>query len=499
MIRSGLFRTFLPAAWLLLAGCLHVPEPERPPLPVEIPAEYLAEAEPGARATVDPEPWWRGFDAPGLAEAVETALRENPEIEAIAARIEQAEAQARIAGAELWPQASAGFEAARRRQNFLGFPIPGSEDEVLSTTTTTLGASLDLSWEIDLWGRIRAARSASGAGYRASVADAAGARLSLSGQTAKTWLAWREAVAQLRVAERTVENREAALAAMERRFTAGLVPAVELRAARTELASAKAEHAGRARAETAASRALQALVGAYPDGSPAPAIAGDPARELLPELPPSPPAGLPAELLLRRPDLLAAEERLIAAGYRIHEAEAARLPALRLTGSGGRASTELEDLLDSDFTVWSLAGGLLQPIFQGGRLEANVELAEARRREAAASWARAVVRALAEVETALAAEEDLETRVATLEEALAEAAATADLARRRHLQGLGDYLARLEAERVLARTETELVAARRARLENRVDLHMALGGDFREPGEPAATTNPSPTEQETGS
>lgn len=485
----------------LLSGCMHVPEPPAPAPPIELPETFTATtiSAPGELAS---GPWWERFDSPALSSAVETALAANPEVEAIAARIDQAAAQARVAGADLRPRASAAFDASRRRQNFLGFPIPGAEDRVLSTTVTTLAPSLSLSWEIDLWGRIRAGRAASEASYRATAAEAEAATLSLAGQTARAWIAWREALAQVGLAERTVENRERTLAGIERRLLAGLVPAVDLRRARSELATSRSELTVQVQIEAAASRRLQALLGSYPDGRPEGEAADEDHRApSLPAVPPPIPAGLPGEILFRRPDLVAAEERLLAAGYRIHEARAARLPSLRLTGSGGRSSTDLEDLLDSDFTVWSVAASLLQPIFEGGRLEANVELAEGRRREAAARWASTVIQALSEVETALAADGELAARAAALEEARGEAVATVELARRRHLGGMGDYLARLEAERALTEIETRLLAVHRARLENRVELHLALGGDFRESAAraPAAVDSASPIEQEAGS
>jgi len=195
------------------------------------------------------------------------------------------------------------------------------------------------------------------------------------------------------------------------------------------------------------------------------------------------PAGLPAELLARRPDLVAAERRLAAAGLSVDEARAARLPRISLTGSAGRSSQELEDLLDEDFTVWSLAANLLQPIFQGGRLAAAVDLAEARRREALAGWVSAALAAFGEVEQALAADAFLLARLAALEEAAEQALAARELSEERYLAGLAPYLSVLESQRQALAAESELLAARRGRLDARVDLHLALGGGFST-GEP---------------
>ena len=478
MKRAAVLR-FGGAAWLAvgLGGCLHLPA-ARPPEPaVAVPEEFAASVPSASAPSVDgARGWWTGFGSPGLDAAIAAALADNPEVDAIAARIEAAAAQARVAGAELWPQASAGVDASRRRQSFLGFPIPGAEDRVLTTTTTTLSAMLNVSWEVDLWGRVRAARRAATASHRASSANGAAAYLSLTGQTAKAWLAWREAGAQAGLADELVENRAAALAGIERRFSAGLAPAATLRRSRAELASVRATAEARHRAAGAARRVLQALMGSYPDG----AWRAD--LEPLPELSKAPAPGAPADLLLGRPDLVALGHRLEAAGYRIHEARAARLPALRLSGSVGRTGLEAEDLTADDFTIWSLAAGLLQPVVQGGRLAGAEDLAEARHREAQAVWSGAFLRAATEVESALAADHELARGISALEEAVSEGEAAADLAARRHLQGIGDYLERLEAERSLAAARVELLAARRARLENRVDLHLALGGGYRPDG-----------------
>jgi outer membrane protein TolC len=187
-------------------------------------------------------------------------------------------------------------------------------------------------------------------------------------------------------------------------------------------------------------------------------------------------------VVTRRPDLAAAERRLAAAGARVDEARAALYPRLSLTGSGGTATAELRDLLDGDFSVWSIASGLLQPLFQGGRLRAAVELERASRETLLADYARATLEAFAEVESALGAESRLAAQGAALETAAAEAAAAEELAFDRYGQGLESYLSVLEAQRQAVASESQLLARRRERLEARVALILALGGGFDEPG-----------------
>ena len=196
----------------------------------------------------------------------------------------------------------------------------------------------------------------------------------------------------------------------------------------------------------------------------------------LPEVPALPAAGVPSELVQRRPDLRSAEARLCGADDRAYEARALLYPRLTLSGSGGRTSSELNDLLDADFDVWSLLAGIAQPLFQGGKMRAGVELAEARAREAAANFGAAVLRAFVEVETHLAVEGALERREVEQARATASAKSARDLAAERYAAGRDELTTLLDAQRRALASESELLAVRFLRLESRVDLYLALGG-----------------------
>jgi outer membrane protein, multidrug efflux system len=492
--RRHLAATAISIAAGLVAGCAAAPPPVVVPEP-SVPVPERWQAAPEAPTGGPDAGWVAELGGETLAALVAEALAGNQDLAAAAARLEAAAAQAVIAGADRRPAADAAFDAARRRQNFLGFPIPGAEDRVLSTTTTTLGLGLRFSWEVDLWGRVRAAESAALARVEASAADLAAARLSLAGQVARAWFGLLEAAEQVALAAETTDSRRRTRERLDRRYRLGLAPPLELRLAIANQAAAEALLAQRRRQLDAAARRLELLAGRYPAGRLPPEVAatGTPPLPDLAEpaiapaeptaaaalpVPPPVPAGVPAELLLRRPDLAAAERRLAAAGRDVESAEAARLPRISLTGSAGRQSQELADLLDDDFGVWSLAAGLLQPIVQGGRLAAAVDLAEARRAEARAAWRSTALAAFAEVEEALAADGFLAAREAALAEAGAQAAAALALALDRWAAGLADYLTVLEAERQTLDARSQLLAARRERLEARVDLHLALGGGF---------------------
>lgn len=469
-------------ATLVLAGCAGVSAPEPPPVDLEPPAQWAAGGSGAPATAAEQDPWWTAFGDPRLDELIREALAKNRDLIAAAARVDAALAQARIAGAALKPQADFDLTPARRRQNFIGFPIPSGTGGVLSTTTTTAGANLNVSWEVDLWGRLRAGRGAARSNATAAAAELAAAELSLSGQTAKAWFAILEATRQVELARETLDNRRLNHDRIRRRYRRGLRPALDLRLAASSQSSAAALLAQRERQLDAARRQLELLLFRYPGAEVAHDIAA-------PELPPPPaavPAGLPAEILTRRPDLVAGEQRLAAAGFVVAQARASLYPQLRLTGSAGRLSREAKDLLDSDFSVWSLAANLLQPLFQGGRLRAGVDLSEALHREVAAGYAQRVLAALAEVESALAAERFLAEQQEALAEASRQAVAAQVLAEDRYQSGLGDYLAVLEAQSRALTSQSLVLDAARQRLAARVDLHLALGGGIEIDGQMSA-------------
>ena len=316
---------FLLVALLLSAGCVSAPKVKDVEL-VPAPETWTATATPAGAIG---ESWWEDFGEPDLVQVVETALTRNFDLRAAAARVNQAAAQARIAGADLQPTVNAGLNGQKRKQNFIGFPIPGAKPgEVLSTTITTYGVSLNVSWELDLWDRLGARARAGIADLQAVAADYSGARLSVAGQTMKAWFATAEASQQLALAEATVESFTRSTNQVRERYEAGIRSSLDLRLSLANLAGAEALLGQRRQQLDAATRQLEVLLGKYPG------------RELLvPEtLPDTPlpiPAGLPADLIARRPDLAAAERRLAASDERYKAAGRDRLPRISLTASAG--------------------------------------------------------------------------------------------------------------------------------------------------------------------
>ncbi len=465
---------------VLFLSCAMAPPVKHPQLEIETPAQWTAGTVAGARVKTLR---WASFADSMAADLVAEALAHNYDLRAAAARLQAAAAQARIAGAEFLPQAGAGADGSRRRQNFVGFPIPGLREEVLVTTTNNYGVSLNLSWEVDLWGRLRAGKAAAAADLQAAAADFRGAQLSLAAQTARTFLSAVEARRQVELAQATVDNYRLSSERIRERYDRGLRPSLDLRLTLSNLAVADALLHQRQRQLDTIRRQLELLLGRYPAAT----------VELSRELPPVPsqiPAGLPAELVGRRPDLAAAERRLRASAARLAASRAALYPRISLTASAGRSSAELSDLLDGDFSVWNLVGNLTLPLFQGGRLRAGVDLAQAGSEQALAFYAASVLKAYAEVESALAAEGYLARQEGALQEAAQQTKAARGLAQNRYNKGLTDLITVLETQRRAFEAESQLLAVRRQRLEARIDLHLALGGGF----EPIDSSEPEKRE-----
>jgi len=453
-----------------LAACTPSAPPEtQPETGIELPDRWTAaDDEPSAPLA---ERWWEDFQAAPLTAAIDRALEYNSDMLVAAARVDQAAAQARIAGADLKPQVSAGLSGLRAKRNFVGFPIPGGEDRVLSTISSNFGVSVDLSWEIDLWGRLSAQAREGIAAFQASQADYEGMRLSIAGQTAKAWFAVAEAQVQLDLAERTVASLTRSAGQVRARFERGIRPPLDLRLALAQLYAAQASVQARKRQLDFASRQMEVLLGLYPGRNLV-------FPEQLIATPAEIPAGLPAELVSRRPDLVAAERRLTASQQRLKGARASLYPRLSLTASGGTSSAGLADLVDGNFSVWSLAGNLIAPLFQGGRLRAGVDLAAAGIDENVASYVGSALRAYSEVESTLATEAFLSERVAALEQATTQSRAAQELALERYRNGLEVFITVLDSQRRTFEAESAWIAGRRERLDNRVDLYLALGGGF---------------------
>lgn len=449
----------------VFSGCASAPAVRHPDIDIAKPArESSTDATPIAK-------WWTHLGDARLDSLVDQALHSNFNLQTAAARLAQAEAQARIAGASLQPNIGLGGSGTRRKQNFIGFPIPGNQGQVLSNTTNSYGVSLSSSWELDLWGGLRAGTRAALADAQAAQAELYGARLSVAAQTARAYVAAVEAKRQVELARATVDNYRVSNEQIDRRYERGLSTSLELRLGRSNLAAAEATLEQRRQQWDRTKRQLEILLGRYPSGR---IETGDG----LPAAPSPVPADLSAELVRRRPDLIAAERRLAAADSRLLQARRQLLPRISLTASTGTSSDELSNLLSGDFSVWNMLANITQPLLQGGRLRAGVDLAQAGVDASLATYAQSALFAYAEVEQALIAADLLARQEKALQTATTEAQAARTLAEDRYAKGLSDLITLLDAQRRAFDAESRLLSVRRLRLDARIDLHLALGGDF---------------------
>ncbi|MBH1943435.1 efflux transporter outer membrane subunit [Erythrobacter sp. YJ-T3-07] len=415
------------------------------------------------------------FNDPRLVQLIGTALENNRDLLAATARIEQARARYRIQDSRQLPTVVANASGTRTRQQSSVSSSQGAGDAEGAADSVTfnrfdVGVGVS-SFELDFWGRVASLSDAARAEYLSSVASQRAFYLSLIADTATTYYEIVETQEQIALAEATAESRREGLRIAKLRLDNGVTSALPYRQAETLLTQAEQQLASERLALAQLRNQLAVLVGGtvpdtLPDGLPLESQADD--RRLA--------AGLPSDLLLVRPDIIAAEEQLRAARANIGAARAAFFPTISLTGNAGFASNSLDDLFSGSGFGWSFGPTISLPIFDWGAREADLDLAKALEVEQVANYDKTVQTAFREVSDALAGRRWLAEQVATLERAVEAQERIARLARLRYREGVADYLEVLDAERNLFSARQQLLATERAWLQNRATLFVALGG-----------------------
>lgn len=457
----------------LVAGCAAVgPDYQRPA--TGVPAKFTEsgpwkEAAPADAATRGD--WWQLFGDPVLDNLEHRAREASPKLQAAAARLEQARAVLGIADASRLPILELSPEVGRfgvsRNRPDQPDKVPGNRDYDANRVRVPLYAS----YELDLWGRLRRATEAARARLEASEASYQSLLLTLQGDVAQTYFELRTLDAHLRLVAAGVEIRHRARDLVAARRRGGIATELDVARAETELATAEAESLALTRRRGDTERALAVLVGAPPEQF---GIAAGTTLAHVPEVP----VGLPSGLLERRPDVAEAERLLASRNAEIGVARAAFFPAIRLTGAFGFESSELSDLLKTDSMIWGLAGGLTQPLFDGGRNRARLEGARAAYAENLAQYRQRILVALSEVENALAALRLLDEQAKVQARAVAHADRAATLAAARYKGGLVVVLELIDAQRTQLAAEREALDLRNRRLAAGVALVKALGGGW---------------------
>ncbi len=469
MSRRKIFRSVLAIALCLFLNACATTQKEptvtkQKPLATpefDVPEKFQSTL-PQASAPVVQSDWLKSFNDPKLDALVEEVLNKNFDLQIVAAKIEAAMASAKLAGADLTPAVNLGLSNSNQ----------GNLASGLSNDISTIGASLDVSWELDIWGRIAAGHNAATKELVASKLDYAFAKLSLAAQTAKAYFLAIETGRQFRLAEDHVANYSKSLEVANAFFAEGIVSIQDIHLAQSEKARAEDALGKNKSAHLEALRSLEALLGRYPSAK------VEIAKEF-PSLPSPVPFGIPSEVLERRPDIVSAERRVAAAFEKVTEAKAAKLPRISLTGSLGVASNGLSTLINPANALWNVASNLMFPLFDGGKLDAQVEAATASQKQALAAYQKTALAAFSDIETALSNESIFRKRAQSLKVAFEQAKLAEEIGMEKYKSGEGDLLDVLQLQRATTSSQTALTRIENDLLVQRVNLHLGLGGNFK--------------------
>ncbi len=464
------------AGWLEVGPDYHHPTNAAPPAYKS--AELGRWKEGAPLDNVPKGPWWEIFGDADLDQLETQAERANGDLKSALARVDQARATARVARANLLPSLS--FDPAFNRQRF----SPNQEPSFGPLTANTWSAPLDLSYEVDLWGRVRRGFESARADAQSSLAAFYNVLITLQSDVAQNYFALRSLDAEIAVVKGTVDLRNQQVRLVRGRFNGGIGNELDVSRAEAELATTEAEAASLAQRRAQLENAIAILAGVNPASFRLPAIDSP---NWNPE-PPVIPAGLPSDLLERRPDVAAAERQLASANARIGVAKASFFPVLTLTGSGGFLSADVDSLFNWSSRTWSIGPSLSLPIFAGGRLRANYRRSQAAFAEAVGQYQQQVLVAFGDVENSLSSIHYLADQAAAQERAVGHSKRAVELATQRYTSGLVSYLDVLDASRDELQAERSAAQLAGQRLIVDVQLIKSLGGGWSE-GRLIAQTN----------
>jgi multidrug efflux system outer membrane protein len=476
----------LTAASLLLAvaaaGCTVGPNYERPKL--DPPPQFRSVTPPPAPTpdSLADVPWWQTFEDPALQTLIRDAVANNLDLRLASARVLEARALAGVAKSFLYPEVGVGFGVSGEQVSRVGDPKL-SKEAAPDRTYNNWALNGTLSWEIDLFGKLRRGKEAAFAQYLASEEGRKAVLVTLVSDIASTYFYLRELDLALEIARRTVKLNDDTVVYYTRRLQGGVSNRLEVDQARANRAVTAATIPEIERQIAIAENALSVLLGKAPG-----TIARGRALSEK-DVPPRVPIGVPAQLLERRPDVRQAEQLLVAANANIGAAKALFFPTIGLTGSAGGVSSSLSDFMTPDSMIWSLGAGLLQPIFNGGRIKGNYEAAKARYDQALAQYQRSALNAYREVADALVTIQKLGEQRLEIESGVEALRDAVQLSRARYDTGLSSYLEVLIADQQLFQQELQLAQIRGAQLRAVAQLYRALGGGWQL--EPTQQTQPA--------
>jgi outer membrane protein, multidrug efflux system len=466
---------FVPALLVVaIAGCMTVgPDYKRPAS--ELPEQWSGQA---ATEQVSAT-WWKAYGDPVLDRMVDDALMHNLDLRRAIAVVEEARAALGIADADRYPGVTGQAGASRNRASTESIAIPPG----VNPKYNDFQATVNVSYEIDFWGKYRRATEAARAELLGSEFNREAVRLTLTSDVAKGYFRLRALDAQIAITQRTIATRQASTALQRMRFESGFSSEFDLRQVEAEAAQAQALLPSLEQQASAQETALAVLTGRSPRALFTQPVERGAAIDAL-TVPPAVPAGLPSEILERRPDLRAAEQNLIAANARIGQARAAYYPSISLTGFFGGESTSLGDLFKATARIWQFGGSAAQTIFDAGRTTSQVRVSEARQQQALAQYQSSIQNAFKDAFDALVAQRKAREVVDAEQLRINAVQSAMKLAQLRYDNGVANLLDVLDAERSLLDAQLNRVDAQRAQLSATADLFKALGGGFEPPTEP---------------
>ncbi|MCC8998923.1 MAG: efflux transporter outer membrane subunit [Candidatus Contendobacter sp.] len=471
-MRKTLLATALSVA---LAGCAVGPTYQRPEVPV--PAQWevnIQQANDLANTT-----WWDQFGDPELNRLIQIALEQNKDLQIATARVQEYLGRYGVTRAAQFPQI--GANAAGSRTRYGENTVPAGTEQTSDSYQVNLGAS----FELDLWGKLRSATEAARAQLLATEENKRTVILSLVGQLANSYVLLLDYDQQLVVTKATLQTRSESVRINGLRFKAGLIGELDYQQAVAEYQNAAVQVPVLERQIGQQQNAISLLLGR----NPGPIKRGVTLNKLaMPQVP----AGLPSEVLERRPDIRQAEQQLIAANAQIGVAKAAFFPTISLTGFFGASSTDLSDLFNGPQRAWQFAGQLAQPIFTGGSLTGQLQAAEAVQQEALFNYQQVIQRAFAEVDDSLIAISKLRTQLNDQQAQIKALQRTVDLATLRYQNGYSDYLTVVDAERNLFSAQLQYVQDQGTLYTAMISLYAALGGGWVEQAEQMSASAPPP-------
>ena len=428
--------------------------------------------------------WWEVFNDTLFNQFFSEFRDRNPDLLSISQQIESSNLLAKINGATLTPSVSATTGGGRRLQNLsaFGFSLSslglGGEstdssesDQVVSFSSDNYNATIAMQWEIDIWGKLRNQRKAAFKNFEATQNELAYLRFSLSTQFATSYYAAVEAEMQYRLAQEITASLQGVRDVVSERYGLGLTSSLDLRLAEASLANSKLQLVDRSIQKNRTLRSLESILGLYPSAT----------IQVSAELPSSIPpivAGIPADLIKRRPDVIAAVNKIEAASYEHAQSKRNLFPSFSLTASGGTSASELKDVLNGDYSVWNLGANISAPIFQGRRLRNNVLLKEAQFNLAELEALKIMIRAFSEVEQALFIQHEIILQLDAVKTAEEQARAAYDLAFDRYQKGLVNLITVLNSQNQWRNSQSIKISIQNLHVNSYTGLQLALGGEF---------------------